>query len=64
MNDGGDGWCPITSDAGLVPIEQLTMQIESNGTQVNPTMSLTYEEFIRLALSCPRRAQRVLFRLV
>jgi hypothetical protein len=30
----------ITSDAGLMPIEQLIMQIATSGAQVNPTTPL------------------------
>jgi hypothetical protein len=50
VNEGGDEGWPITSNGGLMPVEQLIMQIDA---QVNPTMPLMYGEFIKEVEAAP-----------
>jgi hypothetical protein len=47
VNAGGDEGWSITSDAGLMPVEQLIMQIATSDAQVIPTMPLMYGVFMR-----------------
>jgi len=47
VNEGDDEGWSNTSDAGLMPIEQLLMQIATSDARVTPTMSLMHGEFMR-----------------
>src|SRR5580704_14463663 len=46
VNAGGDEGWPITSDAGLMPVEQLIMLIATRDAQAIPPIPLMYEEFM------------------
>jgi hypothetical protein len=50
VNDGRDGAWPITSDAGLMAIEQPIMQIATRNAQASPTMPLNGWLVLKLVL--------------
>jgi hypothetical protein len=45
VNEGGDEGCPMDSDAGLMAVEQLIMEIAAGNAQAIPATPLMYGEF-------------------
>jgi hypothetical protein len=62
VNDGGDGGCLATSDAGLTSIEQLIMPMTSNGAQ-ETTKRFSFRRFIVVKVPCDSRECELYFAL-